>query len=147
VERTWDGLPVAGENPVAAAIVIWRRSGSGAREYLVLHRHHHGPDCAGEWAWTPPSGARQPGEAPEAAAARELREETGLDLPLAPLESATEAVALFVAEAAGDAELSLEPEHDRYAWVTLEEAVARCLPPVVAEGIHRAAAHLDAAAR
>jgi 8-oxo-dGTP pyrophosphatase MutT (NUDIX family) len=147
VDRTWDGLPVARENPVAAAIVVWRRGPSGGREFLVLHRRHHGPDYAGDWAWTPPAGARQPGESPKSAAVRELREETGLDLALVALESATEAVALFAAEAPADAEVVLEPEHDRFEWLSLEEAVTRCLPPVVGEGLRRAAAHLDAAAR
>jgi hypothetical protein len=28
-----------------------------------------------------------------------------------------------------------DPEHDRFEWVTLEVAVRRCLPSVVAEGI------------
>jgi hypothetical protein len=34
VETTWDGMPVARENPTAVAIVIWRRA-AGGREFLI----------------------------------------------------------------------------------------------------------------
>jgi 8-oxo-dGTP diphosphatase len=80
METTWDGLPVAPEPPFACAIVVWRER-DGRREFLLLHRlAPGGPGFDREWAWTPPSGARQPGEEPDAAATRELREETGLDV-------------------------------------------------------------------
>jgi len=49
METTWDGLPVARENPVAVAIALWRPTPRG-REYLILHRHHGGPDREGDWA-------------------------------------------------------------------------------------------------
>ena len=61
IETTWDGLPVAREKPYGASILVWRRAGAG-REWLVLHRAHHGRDYAGDWGWTPPAGARLPGE-------------------------------------------------------------------------------------
>ena len=36
---------------------------SGRDEFLLLHRvAPGGPDYEGEWAWTPPAGARQPRE-------------------------------------------------------------------------------------
>jgi hypothetical protein len=40
-------------------------------------------------------------------------------------------------------EIVLDDEHDRYAWLTLDEAARRCLPAVVASGIEAAAAWLD----
>jgi 8-oxo-dGTP pyrophosphatase MutT (NUDIX family) len=53
-------------------VVVWRDNG-GVREYLLLQRRlAGGVDFDGAWAWTPPSGARKPGEMVDAAAAREL---------------------------------------------------------------------------
>ncbi len=149
METTWDGLPVAPEPPFTACVVVWRE-GAGGREYLVLHRlAPGGADYEGEWAWTPPSGARLPGEAPDEAARRELYEETGLAFELVPAQAAraTEDVALYVAQAAPGAEIRLDAEHDRFEWLALGAALERCLPPVVAEGLANAAAWLDAAAQ
>ena len=148
METTWDGLPVAPEPPFAASIVVWREGADG-REFLVLHRlAPGGADYEGEWAWTPPAGARLPGEEPDEAARRELYEETGLALELvpAPAASVTEEVALYVAQAAPGDEIRLDAEHDRFEWLALEAALERCLPPVVAQGLANAAAWLDAAA-
>jgi 8-oxo-dGTP pyrophosphatase MutT (NUDIX family) len=145
VETTWDGLPVAAEPPFAACVVVWREV-AGGREFLVLHRlAPGGADYEGEWAWTPPSGARLPGEEPDEAARRELYEETGLALELvpAPADRATEDVALYVAQAAPGDEIRLDAEHDRFEWLPLEDALDRCVPPVVADGLANAAAWLD----
>src|ERR1700722_21017802 len=78
LEHTWDGLPIAPDNPRGAMVVVRRADGRGGHEYLMLHRALQGPDYEGDWAWTPPSGSRQPGESVLAAARRELTEETGL---------------------------------------------------------------------
>jgi 8-oxo-dGTP pyrophosphatase MutT (NUDIX family) len=137
METTWDGLPVARERPYAACVVVWR-AGAGSREFLVLHRAHFGPEFAGDWAWTPPSGARQPGEAPAVAAARELREETGLELALVRIDSPDPDVALYLAEAPADAEVVIDAEHDAHRWLPLDEAAGLCLPPTVAEGLRAA---------
>jgi 8-oxo-dGTP pyrophosphatase MutT (NUDIX family) len=138
---TWDGLPVARERPYASCVVVWR-AGAAGREFLVLHRAHFGPNFAGDWAWTPPSGARQPGEDPAAAADRELREETGLRLPLIPVESRDPDLAVYVAEAPPDAEVALDAEHDAFRWLALEDAAELCLPVRVAEGLRLAASTL-----
>jgi 8-oxo-dGTP pyrophosphatase MutT (NUDIX family) len=149
METTWDGLPVARESPYACSVVVWREAETG-REFLLLHRlAPGGADYEGEWAWTPPSGARQPGEEPDAAAARELEEETGLTLPLtlAPEATASEDVAIYVAEAPPDVEVVLDDEHDRYLWLSLEEALPKCLPQVVASGLANAAELIHARER
>jgi 8-oxo-dGTP pyrophosphatase MutT (NUDIX family) len=139
METTWDGLPVARERPFASCVVVWRE-GSAGREFLVLHRAHFGSEFAGDWAWTPPAGARQPGEDADAAAARELREETGLELPLARVESPNPDVAHYVAEAPRDAQIRLDAEHDAHRWLPLEAAAELCLPVAVADGLRAAAA-------
>jgi hypothetical protein len=55
--------------------------------------------------------------------------------PAGPARSHHGDVALHVAQAESDAAVVIDPEHDRFEWVTLEVAVRRCLPSVVAEGI------------
>ena len=145
MKRTWDGLPVARERPYACCVVVWREV-DGSREFLLLHRlAPGGADYEGEWAWTPPSGARQPAETPDGAAERELAEETGITLTPTPIPAAAGSpeVALYVARLPPDAEVVLDDEHDRFLWLSLEDAVAKCLPPVVASGLVRAAAWLE----
>jgi 8-oxo-dGTP pyrophosphatase MutT (NUDIX family) len=145
MDVTWDGLCVARERPYACAIVVWREL-AGSREFLLLHRlAPGGPEYEGEWAWTPPAGARQPGEPPDVAAARELREETGLSLPLTPLPdaAASEDVALYVAQARPSEQVVLDDEHDRFIWLALDEALPICLPTTVATGVANAAAWIE----
>jgi ADP-ribose pyrophosphatase YjhB (NUDIX family) len=112
------------------ATVVVRRGD----EYLVLRRVEHHDN--GDWEWTPPSGVREPGETAFENAARELREETGLELPLRVVREAE--WSLFVADAPEDAQVVLDDEHDRYEWLALEEACARCTPALVAEAIREA---------
>ncbi|MBA2296060.1 MAG: NUDIX domain-containing protein [Actinobacteria bacterium] len=144
--RTWDGLPVAHEQPYACCVVVWR-DGEREREFLVLHRlAPGGPRFEGDWAWTPPSGARQPGETPDRAATRELREETGMRVPFERVrDSPTDDVAVHVAKVESDAQVILDGEHDRYAWVSLDEALRRCLPREVGTCLAVVAAALASA--
>ncbi len=130
-EATWDGLPVTAEPPYGAAILVWRRS--ERVEWLLLHRAHHGPEYAGDWAWGPPAGARQPDEPVEECARRELLEEADLDLLTEPTPCGTEDWLVFAAEAPTDAEVSLSAEHDALRWATTEEAQQLCLPRSVGD--------------
>lgn len=129
--KTWDGLPVSDEKPHGASVIVWRRGGMG-REFLILHRRHAGGiDFEGDWAWTPPSGARFPGEPLEDAARRELLEEAALDLPLDLSDVGSDDWAVFVAEAPPHARVVVDDEHDRFVWLPAADAAAKCLPPLV----------------
>jgi RimJ/RimL family protein N-acetyltransferase/8-oxo-dGTP pyrophosphatase MutT (NUDIX family) len=139
---TWDGLPIAPDEPHGAAVVVRRSAAAGGHEYLILHRAHYGRDYAGDWAWTPPSGSRQPGESVLGSTLRELAEESGLSAAAADL------VVLdlggtwvhFRLDTAANAEIRLDHEHDAFDWLPATEAIARCHPEPVAIGIRTAAA-------
>lgn len=96
--------------------------------------------------WQPVTGRVEDGERPDRAAVRELMEETGLELPVQPID-APHAFALgglegdpkvmreypFVARASDDAVVRLSDEHDAFEWVTPSDALAR----VPWEGLRR----------
>ena len=125
-----------------AATVVWRR-GTDGPEILVLHRSSEGPDYDGDWAWTPPGGGLDPGETHDECAARELLEEAGLDLPLTRIPDHPNEFAAFVCELTGDDEVVLSDEHDRFEWVSFDEACRRCRPERVAETIRSARKHMS----
>jgi aminoglycoside 6'-N-acetyltransferase len=135
-ERTWDGQPVAAEPPHGASVVVRRASGG----YLVLHRAHLGRDYAGDWAWTPPAGSRQPGEPVLAAALRELAEEAGLlaaaaELRVLDLSGHWACFGLDVPDSARPR--LIDAEHDRFEWLPADQAMARCQPAAVSGHIAR----------
>jgi 8-oxo-dGTP pyrophosphatase MutT (NUDIX family) len=139
MQRTWDGLPVAQDEPHGAMVVV-RRDGQDGTEYLVLHRAHRGADYEGDWAWTPPSGARLPGEPVLSGARRELAEEAGLSTAqLRPVDLSGGWV-VFAAAVPGDTQVRLDHEHDRFAWLPAPAAERRCRPDAVLANFRRAAA-------
>jgi len=138
---TWDGKPVSQEEPHGVTIVVYRRAGDHY-QFLLLHRAHNGPDYEGDWAWTPPSGARLPGEPLAACAARELREETGLSLTPRPTDLGSAQWAVYLVEDDADTPVTLDAEHDRFVWAPLDEALHRCRPAVVADALRRVGQHL-----
>ena len=138
---TWDGAPVSREMPHVATVVVYRGVEHG-HEFLILHRAHSGPDYEGEWAWTPPYGARLPDEAVDACAQRELKEETGLSIPVEQTGIGSEAWHVYTAEASPEDAIELDAEHDRFEWVAIEAAVSRCAPEQVADSILSVGRHL-----
>lgn len=140
LRRTWDGLEVAPDRPHGSTVVVRRlRPDGSAGDYLVLHRNARGPDYEGDWAWTPPAGARQPGEAVYPAALRELEEEAGMT-GLAPWAvDLSGDWAIFAVDVAAEAQVRLvDPEHDRFAWVPAADARASIRPAqVAASGVGR----------
>ncbi|HEV8634812.1 MAG TPA: NUDIX domain-containing protein [Chloroflexota bacterium] len=128
--------------PTGAIVIVYRRGGRGI-EYLVMHRGHAGPAYEGDWAWGPPSGAREPGETIDACARRELLEETGLrlDCTFACLDESGWPV--YLAEAPADCAVCLSDEHDRFEWLPRAEAAGRTTPTVVRAQLLGAAARLE----
>jgi 8-oxo-dGTP diphosphatase len=113
-------------------------------ELLLLHR-------AAERYWHVVAGVVEPGETFPGAAARELREETGLDADLIALgipqryrvpdemreeyELGVDEVAIenFAVEVPAGWEPTLNEEHDYYRWLSLEDAIALAHWPETAE--------------
>ena len=121
-------------------LVVIHRPGRSGREFLVLQRS---PERQGYWHVV--AGALEWGESAPAAAVRELREETELDVPvddlgysgLYPLEheppevrarfapGITEiAITAFAAEAPAGWEPVIDEEHVDYRWCSAEDALA-----------------------
>ncbi len=129
---------MAKRSRTSAGILLYRRSNGRLQ---VLLAHPGGPFFARKDAghWTIPKGEVDPGEEPLDVARREFEEETGLGLE-PRLARTTEEWSYWLAEAPADAEIVLDAEHDRYEWLSLEDACARCLSRVVADELRRAAA-------
>lgn len=128
LRATWDGLFICDEPPYGATVLVYRRSDRGRPEFLVLHRA--GAADVGDWAWGPPATTRLPGEDVASCARRQLRDDTGLRLPLRPL-GVDAGWACFYAEVSVDVDLVLSAERDRYEWLALDEARRRCQPDIV----------------
>lgn len=143
---TWDGLPIAPDEPHGAAVIVRRPAAAGAHEYLILHRAHYGRDYAGDWAWTPPSGSRQPGESVLGSALRELAEESSLSAAAADLAALDLGGpwVCFRLDVPIGAQVRLDHEHDAFAWLPAAEAIARCHPQAVGDGIRVAEAVVSA---
>jgi len=145
VETTWDGLPVSREAPFAVCVVVWR-FGRRGREFLVLHRlAPGGRDYEGDWAWTPPSGARLPGEEPAARRGASCGRRRGsfCRSRRSPLRRPKRSPSTWPSAPPGDG-VVLDAEHDRFEWLALDDALVRCQPEVVGRGLASAAVWLEA---
>jgi 8-oxo-dGTP pyrophosphatase MutT (NUDIX family) len=144
--------------PEEVLVVVYRRHRHGP-EFLVLERsaERHG-------YWHVVAGALEPDEEATAAAARELREETGLDAPVEDLglrflyslddeppdvrarfaADVTEIVVRgFAAEARPSWEPLLDEEHVGYRWCAADEAVALLRYPEPQDAVRATARRLE----
>lgn len=140
--------------PEEVAVVV-RRPGPAGAEFLVLLRS---PEKLGYWHLV--AGGVEWGEAPAAAAARELVEETGLEAKPAALDgpldyslaedpesvrerfpAGTERIRVwaYVADAPPGWEPTLDEEHVDHCWLGADEAVALLHYSEPREAIRRAA--------
>jgi type II secretory ATPase GspE/PulE/Tfp pilus assembly ATPase PilB-like protein/8-oxo-dGTP pyrophosphatase MutT (NUDIX family) len=124
------------------------RPNPGDWRVLVLQR---AADAIRPGSWETVYGKIDSGERPEQAAVRELREETGLELNalynltvssffLHATQSIQMAIA-FVAFVANDSEVVLSDEHQRFEWLSVDEASDRFTWPRGAQAL-RDARHL-----
>jgi 8-oxo-dGTP pyrophosphatase MutT (NUDIX family) len=93
-----------------------------------------GPAREGDWAWTPPTGSRKPGEDVTVCAVRELQEEIGLQASPRPVLIDDVDWAVYALEVPWGVRVAMDGhEHDRFEWVSFAEARRRCRPAELAE--------------
>ena len=101
--------------------------------HVLLLQRREGTRCPGSWETV--HGHIEPGESPEAAAVREVREETGLvverlyNVTVQPFYlhryGAVQLAVVFAAFVAEDSHVVLGTEHQQAEWLTIDEALAR----------------------
>lgn len=109
----------------AAGGVVWRRSADGRLEILAVHRPRYDD-------WSLPKGKLVDGETHEAAALREVEEETGLRCALGPELPSTsyqdrrgrDKVVRYWAMTPVEGEFRPSDEVDRLRWLTVDDAGA-----------------------
>ena len=121
---SWPGDEEPVEVRAAGGVVVRRREGEA--QVAVIHRPKYGD-------WTLPKGKLDPGEDFEAAALREVEEETGLRCRLgeelsparyADRKGRSKLVRFWRMEPEGEFPFEPNDEVDELRWVSAEEAVA-----------------------
>lgn len=109
----------------AVAALVFRRTGS---RYEVLALRRATEPFLGEWF--PVEGTMDPGESPQAAVLRELREETGLEATdfrhessrRVPTRDSEILIHIFASFVEIDSVVRLNEEHCDHRWCSIEEA-------------------------
>jgi len=101
--------------------------------HVLLLQRRQGTRCPGSWETV--HGHIEPSESPEAAAVREVREETGLvverlyNVTVQPFYlhryGAVQLAVVFAAFVAESSQVTLGSEHQHAEWLTIDEALAR----------------------
>jgi mutator protein MutT len=125
---------VSGEPETPIAVAVVRQSG----RVLIGQRP---PDVPLAGFWEFPGGKVHEGEPPEAAAVRECREETGLEIRLEgpceevvfPYRHGQLRIHFFLARPAGDSAAPRAP----YCWAPLPELAGYRFPPANQAVLHR----------
>ena len=101
--------------------------------HVLLLQRREGTRCPGSWETV--HGHIEPSESPEAAAVREVREETGLvverlyNVTVQPFYlhryGAVQLAVVFAAFVAESSQVALGPEHQHAEWLTIDDALAR----------------------
>ena len=130
--------------PGVVEVYVIRHNGGDWR-VLVLQRS---PDASRPGSWELVYGKIDAGERPERAAVRELREETGLEVQAlynVTVNSfylhTTQTIQMsivFAAFVGEDAEVTLSDEHQRFEWLSVDEACDRFTWPRAARGLRDA---------
>jgi 8-oxo-dGTP pyrophosphatase MutT (NUDIX family) len=124
--------------PNGAMVAVFSQSPEG-RRYLLLHNVDYALEQTGDWAWGSPSGCLEPDEDIAACAARELFEETGIRATPVPVVTADIDWAVFFLEVPWGTRVKLSPtEHNDFAWVPIDDALAMCRPERLAASLRRA---------
>src|SRR5690554_4884448 len=126
--------PLAGEGARAVKQVeVVAGVITDARGRILLARRTEGRDLAGLWEF--PGGKREPGETPEAALARELREELGIDaqvdrhLITVPQAYADKRLRLDVRRVSRWTGIPRGLEKQALAWVSPDKLPSYAMPP------------------
>lgn len=130
---------------LVAKITLFNEKGN----LLLLRRSPTDKRHPGEWDI--PGGAVEENESYIQAVIREIKEETGISLPARGVEMMYTATTfydnlstvrfLFVAKVLDGQAINLSYEHDKHAWLPLEEALNQFKHPVWVDGIKYLSEH------